>query len=159
MAGLIAGVIALLAILFLLPCFYYLPKAVLSAIIFVAVLSLLAELPEDLHFIFQIGAWKDLALLSLTFIATMIVSLEFGTLIAVTLSLLLTIKETSYPRISIMVRHTKRSEMIMHPKLITSSRDASRAQLTNSSPSMRIPMRLNTLLMCLSFVSMNHFSL
>lgn len=107
MAGLIAGVIALLAILFLLPCFYYLPKAVLSAIIFVAVLSLLAELPEDLHFIFQIGAWKDLALLSLTFIATMIVSLEFGTLIAVTLSLLLTIKETSYPRISIMVSTPK----------------------------------------------------
>lgn len=104
MAGLIAGVIALLAILFLLPCFYYLPKAVLSAIIFVAVLSLLAELPEDLHFIFQIGAWKDLALLSVTFIATMIISLEFGTLIAVTLSLLLTIKETSYPRISIMGR-------------------------------------------------------
>lgn len=114
MAGLIAGVIALLAILFLLPCFYYLPKAVLSAIIFVAVLSLLAELPEDLHFIFQIGAWKDLALLSVTFIATMIISLEFGTLIAVTLSLLLTIKETSYPRISIMVRHKGERVYFMH---------------------------------------------
>lgn len=114
MAGLIAGVIALLAILFLLPCFYYLPKAVLSAIIFVAVLSLLAELPEDLHFIFQIGAWKDLALLSVTFIATMIISLEFGTLIAVTLSLLLTIKETSYPRISIMVRHKEERVYFMH---------------------------------------------
>lgn len=114
MAGLIAGVIALLAILFLLPCFYYLPKAVLSAIIFVAVLSLLAELPEDLHFIFQIGAWKDLALLSVTFIATMIISLEFGTLIAVTLSLLLTIKETSYPRISIMVRHKRGKSYCMH---------------------------------------------
>lgn len=92
-----------MAILFLLPLFYYLPKAVLSSIIFVAVLSLLAELPEDLHFMIKIGAWRDLGLLLITFSATMVISLEIGTLIAVTLSLLLTIKETSYPRISIMV--------------------------------------------------------
>jgi MFS superfamily sulfate permease-like transporter len=97
------GVITLIAIFFLLPYFYYLPKAVLSSIIFVAVLSLLAELPEDLHFIFKVHAWRDLALLIVTFLATVIISLEFGTLLAVTLSLLLTIKETSYPRISIMV--------------------------------------------------------
>lgn len=104
MACLVTGVIAILAILFLLPYFHYLPKAVLSAIIFVAVLSLLSELPEDLHFIFKIGAWRDLALLLITFFATIIISLEFGTLLAVTLSLLLTIRETSYPRISIMGR-------------------------------------------------------
>lgn len=103
MAGLLAGVIVLLAILFLLPYFYYLPKAVLSSIIFVAVLSLLSELPEDLHFIFKIGAWRDLALILITFTATMAVSLEFGTLIAVMLSLLMTIRESSYPRISIIV--------------------------------------------------------
>lgn len=103
MACLIAGVGAIVAIFFLLPFFYYLPKCVLSSIIFVAVLSLLSELPEDLHFIFKIGAWRDLGLLSITFFATIMISLEFGTLLAVTLSLLLTIKETSYPRISIMV--------------------------------------------------------
>ncbi|KAI8337418.1 sulfate transporter family-domain-containing protein [Chlamydoabsidia padenii] len=104
MAGLISGLVALMAILVLLPYFYYLPKTVLSAIIFVAVLSLLSELPEDLHFIFKIGAWRDLALLLVTFLATMAISLEFGTLLAVTLSLILTIRETSYPRISIMGR-------------------------------------------------------
>ncbi|KAI8362631.1 sulfate transporter family-domain-containing protein [Blakeslea trispora] len=104
MASLVTGVIAILAILFLLPYFYFLPKAVLSSIIFVAVLSLLSELPEDLHFIFRVGAWKDLVLLLVTFFATIIISLEFGTLLAVTLSLLMTIRETSYPRISIMGR-------------------------------------------------------
>ncbi|KAI7905826.1 sulfate transporter family-domain-containing protein [Cokeromyces recurvatus] len=104
MACLVTGVIAILAILFLLPYFHYLPKAVLSSIIFVAVLSLLSELPEDLHFIFKIGAWRDLGLLLITFFATIIISLEFGTLLAVSLSLLVTIRETSYPRISIMGR-------------------------------------------------------
>ncbi|CAO3644766.1 unnamed protein product [Cunninghamella echinulata] len=104
MANLITGIFALFAIFFLLPYFYYLPKAVLSSIIFVAVLSLLAELPEDLHFIFKVHAWRDLGLLLVTFLSTVIISLEFGTLLAVTLSLLLTIKETSYPRISILGR-------------------------------------------------------
>ncbi|KAI7870542.1 sulfate transporter family-domain-containing protein [Spinellus fusiger] len=104
MAEMIVGIFALFAIFFLLPTFYYLPKPVLSSIIFVAVLSLLSELPEDLHFIFKIGAWKDLALLSITFLATIIISLEFGTMIAVSLSLIMTVKETSYPRISIMGR-------------------------------------------------------
>ncbi|KAG1471473.1 hypothetical protein G6F56_002101 [Rhizopus delemar] len=104
MACLITGLVALLAAVFLLPYFHYLPKAVLSSIIFVAVLSLLYELPEDLEFIFKIGAWRDLGLLLVTFLATCIISLEFGTLLAVTLSLLLTIRETSYPRISIMGR-------------------------------------------------------
>ncbi|KAI9496448.1 sulfate transporter family-domain-containing protein [Zychaea mexicana] len=104
MACMITGVLALVAIFFLLPYFYYLPKTVLSAIIFVAVLSLLGELPEDMHFIFRIGAWRDLVLLLITFLGTVVISLEFGTLVAITLSLLLTIKETSYPRISIMGR-------------------------------------------------------
>ncbi|ORX44607.1 sulfate permease [Hesseltinella vesiculosa] len=104
MASLMTGVLTIFAIFFLLPYFYYLPKCVLSAIIFVAVLSLLGELPEDLHFIFKVHAWRDLALLTVTFLATVMISLEFGTLLAVTLSLLLTIKETSYPRISIMGR-------------------------------------------------------
>ncbi|KAF7726540.1 hypothetical protein EC973_008671 [Apophysomyces ossiformis] len=104
MASLITGVVAILAILFWLPYFHYLPKAVLSAIIFVAVLMLLVELPEDLVFIFSIGAWKDLSLLLVTFLGTIVISLEFGTIVAVTLSLFLTIKETSRPRITIMGR-------------------------------------------------------
>jgi MFS superfamily sulfate permease-like transporter len=104
MAGLITGIIALLAILFLLPYLYYLPKAVLSSVIFIAVLYILFEAPEDIQFMLKIGAWRDITLFCLTFLATVVISLEFGTLLAVALSLLLTVKETSYPRITIMVR-------------------------------------------------------
>ncbi|KAJ2963903.1 hypothetical protein NQZ79_g1077 [Umbelopsis isabellina] len=104
MAGFITGVIALLAILFLLPYLYYLPKAVLSSVIFIAVLYIIFEAPEDIHFMFKIGAWRDFTLFCLTFLATVVISLEFGTLLAVGLSLLLTVKETSYPRITIMGR-------------------------------------------------------
>ena len=103
-SGFVAGIITLIAIFVLLPYFYYLPKAVLSSIIFVAVLSLLAEAPEDFKFMWKIGAWKDFALLSVCFLATVGVSIEAGTLLAVALSLLLTVKETSNPRITIMVK-------------------------------------------------------
>ncbi|KAG0005010.1 hypothetical protein BGZ65_012170 [Modicella reniformis] len=86
LAGLITALIVLLAIFFLLPYFFYLPKAVLAGIICVAALSLLSEAPHDLKFIWQIQAWFDLGLLSLTFVTTMVVSVEAGTLIAIALS-------------------------------------------------------------------------
>ncbi|OZJ03437.1 hypothetical protein BZG36_03180 [Bifiguratus adelaidae] len=102
MAGFITAIITMLAILFLSPYFYYMPKPILSAIIFVAVLSLLSETPEDVRFMFKVGAWRDFALLILTFVATVFGSLEFGTLLAVAMSLLLTVKESSNPRITIL---------------------------------------------------------
>jgi len=104
LSGLVTGFIALLAVFFLLPYFYYLPKAVLSSIIFVAALSLIAEAPHDLKFMVRLRAWRDFTLLSLTFLTTIIISIDFGTLLAVGLSLLLVVKETSYPRITIMGR-------------------------------------------------------
>ncbi|KAF9276216.1 hypothetical protein BGZ68_010194 [Mortierella alpina] len=104
LAGFITALFVLLAIFFLLPYFYYLPKAVLAGIICVAALSLLSEAPHDLKFMWQIQAWSDLGLLLLTFIATITVSVEAGTLIAIALSFLLVIKTSTYPRITIMGR-------------------------------------------------------
>lgn len=104
LAGFITALFVLLAIFFLLPYFFYLPKPVLAGIICVAALSLLSEAPHDLKFMWQIQAWSDLGLLLLTFVATICVSVEAGTLIAIALSFLLVIKTSTYPRITIMGR-------------------------------------------------------
>ncbi|KAF9418774.1 hypothetical protein BGZ94_009601 [Podila epigama] len=104
LAGFITALFVLLAIIFLLPYFYYLPKPVLGGIICVAALSLLSETPHDLKFMWQIQAWSDLGLLLLTFVATIYMSIEAGTLIAVALSFLLVIKTSTYPRITLMGR-------------------------------------------------------
>ncbi|KAG0327079.1 hypothetical protein BGZ99_008419 [Dissophora globulifera] len=104
LAGFITALIVLLAIFFLLPFFYYLPKAVLAGIICVAALSLLSEAPHDLKFMWQIQAWSDLGLLLLTFLTTITISVEAGTLLAIALSFLLVIKTSTYPRITIMGR-------------------------------------------------------
>lgn len=103
MSGLLSGVTCLVVTAFLLPQLFYLPTATLSSIIFMAVLALLRELPHDLKFIFKVRAWKDVALMATTFFTTMFFSLEVGTAVAVMFSLIITVKQSSYPRITILV--------------------------------------------------------
>ncbi|KAI8059491.1 sulfate transporter family-domain-containing protein [Gongronella butleri] len=103
-SGLISGVVSLVVTSTLMSSFTYLPTAVLSSVIFMAATALLRELPHDLRFMWRIRAWKDIALLILVFCITMFFSLETGTSVAVLLSLVSTIKQNSYPRISVMGR-------------------------------------------------------
>ncbi|MDZ7755131.1 SulP family inorganic anion transporter [Rhodohalobacter sp.] len=83
-----------LTVLFLTPLFYYLPSAVLAAIIMVAV-SGLFDAAEMKHL------WKtdkrDLAMLLVTFIATLVLGIEEGIAIGVVLSLILVIYSSTKP--------------------------------------------------------------
>ena len=99
----LSGVTCIIVTAILLPQLYYLPTATLSSIIFMAVLALLRELPDDLRFIWKVRAWKDVALMATTFFTTMFFSLEVGTAVAVMFSLIITVKQSSYPRITILV--------------------------------------------------------
>ncbi|KAI8808677.1 sulfate transporter family-domain-containing protein [Cladochytrium replicatum] len=74
--------------------------AICSSIIFVAALKLIEA--EDFHFIFELRAWGDMGLLLLTFLTTLFISIEAGTLISVGVSLLLVLKHCTKTRISIM---------------------------------------------------------
>lgn len=88
-----AGIIAL-TVLFLTPLFYYLPSAVLAAIIMVAVAGLF-DYKEMIHL------WKtdkkDMAMLMVTFIATLTLGIEEGIGIGVLMSLVLVIYSSSKP--------------------------------------------------------------
>ncbi|KAL0087321.1 sulfate transporter family-domain-containing protein [Phycomyces blakesleeanus] len=112
MSGIIAGVTTLAATAFLLPVFFYLPKATLCCIIFVAVTSLLQELPSDLRFMWKLKAWKDAALLGTIFFTTMIFSLEVGTCVAIIISLVATVRNNSCPRINALGRVKGTSEFL-----------------------------------------------
>ncbi|KAJ3413325.1 Solute carrier 26 [Chytridiales sp. JEL 0842] len=102
LAGLVTGLIILMTIQFLLPLFYFLPKAVCSSIIVVAALKLIEW--HDVGFILRLRAWSDFLLLLLTFFTTIIISIEVGTLISVGTSLLLVMKHTTKTRIAILGR-------------------------------------------------------
>ncbi|KAJ3236599.1 Solute carrier 26 [Chytriomyces hyalinus] len=100
LAGLVTGGVVLVTMLYLLPLFYYLPKAVCSSIIVVAAMKLIEW--HDIEFILRVRAWNDLGLLLLTFGTTMFVSIEVGTLISVGTSLLLVVKHTTKTRIAVL---------------------------------------------------------
>lgn len=94
LASVISAVIIGLTVLFLTPLFYYLPSAVLAAIIMVAVAGLF-DYKEMIHL------WKtdrkDLAMLMVTFIATLTLGIEEGIGIGVLISLALVIYSSSKP--------------------------------------------------------------
>lgn len=93
-ASIISAAIIALTVLFLTPLFYYLPSAVLAAIIMVAVAGLF-DAAEMKHL------WKtdkrDLAMLLVTFIATLALGIEEGIAIGVLLSLILVIYSSTKP--------------------------------------------------------------
>ena len=97
MASLVSALVILLTLLFLTPLFYHLPKAVLAAIITVAVFGLV-NLKE------AIFLWKsynqDFWLLVATFLSTLLLGIEYGIVIGVALSLVILIFRTSRPYVT-----------------------------------------------------------
>ena len=100
LAGGITGVIVFIVSLWFLPLFEFLPKSVCSSII-VAAAANLVEL-HDVWFIVRLCAWTDLGLLCLTFLSTVFISIESGTLISVGISLLLVVQHTTKTRLAIL---------------------------------------------------------
>lgn len=94
MASIISAVIIALTVLFLTPLFYYLPSAVLAAIIMVAVAGLF-DTYEMKHL------WKtdrkDLAMLAITFLATLALGIEEGIAVGVLISLGMVIYSSTKP--------------------------------------------------------------
>ena len=95
-----AGVISL-TLLFLTPLFYYLPKAVLAAIIMVAVFGLV-DVAEVKH-LYRVKK-SDLALLIVTFVATLSLGIEAGIGVGVGASLLAVIFRTTRPHTAVLGR-------------------------------------------------------
>jgi SulP family sulfate permease len=95
-----AGVIAL-TLLLLTPLFYFLPKAVLAAIVMVAVAGLVDV--EEARHLWHVDR-TDFALMMLTFAATLGLGIEQGILTGVIVSLVVVIYQTSQPHTAVMGR-------------------------------------------------------
>ena len=95
-----AGLIAL-TLVFLTPLFYFLPKAILAAIIIVAVLNLIDL--ATLSTVWQYNKADALSLL-VTFGAVLILGIETGILVGVVLTLALYLWRTSRPHVAVVGR-------------------------------------------------------
>lgn len=100
-APLISALVVGLTLLFLTPLFYYLPNAILAAIIMVAVFGLI-------DFKYPVELFKnrrdEFFLLTATFLITLTVGIKEGILLGVLNSLLLLVYRTSRPHIAVLGR-------------------------------------------------------
>ncbi len=97
--GVISSIILGLTLMFLTPLFYYLPKAVLAAIIMVAVFGLLDfRVPKQLLNYSK----RDLIILNSTLIVTATIGIKEGIITGVILSIGMLIYKTTKPHVAIL---------------------------------------------------------
>lgn len=101
LAGLITAVAVAASLLLLTPLFFYLPKAVLAAIILTAVLGLV-DVAEARHL--WSSSKPDFALMALTFAATLVLGIEQGIGLGVAASLVWFVLSNSKPNIAVLGR-------------------------------------------------------
>lgn len=101
MASIITAIVIALTVLFLTPLFYYLPKAVLAAIIMVAVFGLIDF--KEAAFLWKTRK-QDFIMLLATFIGTLLLGIEEGIGIGVIISLVLVIYRSSRPHMAVLGR-------------------------------------------------------
>ncbi|KAI0999924.1 putative sulfate transporter [Podosphaera aphanis] len=104
MSSVFLSIITAISVLYLLPLFYYVPKAVLSSMITVVAWSLIEEAPHDIMFFIRIRGFSELGLMAIIFAATIFYSLTFGIAIGIGLSVLSVIRHSTRPRIQILGR-------------------------------------------------------
>lgn len=94
LASVMTAVLIVLTLLFFTPLFYYLPNAVLAAIVMVAVYGLIDFLePVKLFKVKKVDGWT----LLITFAATLLIGIEQGILVGMAFSLALFIWRSAYP--------------------------------------------------------------
>ncbi|MEX0681192.1 MAG: solute carrier family 26 protein [Balneolales bacterium] len=101
MSSIISAVLIGLTLLFLTPLFYYLPGAVLGAIVITAVLGLIDI--SEIRFLWRTRR-EDFMMMAVTFFVTLLIGLKEGLLIGVILSLVVVIYRSSTPHVAILGR-------------------------------------------------------
>ncbi len=101
LSNIISGFIVILTLLYMAPAFYYLPKAVLSAIVLSAVINLIR--PQDILKLYRINKIDGLVAF-LTFISVFFMDLWVAIVLGIMTSLGSFVYKTMYPRIVVLSR-------------------------------------------------------
>ena len=123
MASLITALLLVITLVGFAPLFYYLPKAVLSAIIVISAMQLIDI--TGIRKIFSFNA-TDAVTFTFTFIAVLVLGVESGVIIGIVISFVLLIRSSSRPHIAVVgrvgdsehFRNIRRHEVITSPSLL-----------------------------------------
>ncbi len=97
LASVVSAALVVLTLLFFTPLFYFLPKAILAAIIITAVLGLLDT--REVTYLARTNR-KDMYMLLITFFGTLLFGVQLGIATGVLLSLGLVIQKSAYPHVA-----------------------------------------------------------
>lgn len=104
MAGILMSIITVLAIIYLLPLLYYLPKCVLALSTTIIGITVLEEIPADLKFFWDIGGYDEIVTFLFIFSTTIFWNAEAGVLSGVAFAVVRVIKHSTRSRIQILGR-------------------------------------------------------
>lgn len=112
MGGVFTGLLVIISLEVLTPAFYYIPKAALAAIIMMSVVHMV-----DIAEVRRIARVKpqDLAIWMTSFLACLLWSLEFGILLAIVVSAILSLYNTSAQTLSRLRRDEKIGVWVADP--------------------------------------------
>ncbi|MCV2403766.1 sulfate permease [Marinomonas sp. C2222] len=124
MTGILTAVFILLILLFLTPLFFYLPIAILAAIISISMMQLINT--EDLRLLWRFSK-KEAVLLIVTFLVVLFEGMQAGLIVGVILSLLFFLWHTSHPHIAVVgripgtehFRNVQRFDVETNPSILT----------------------------------------
>jgi SulP family sulfate permease len=124
MSGILSAVFILLILLYLTPMFFYLPKAILAAIISISMMQLVSI--EDLRYLWRFSR-KEAILLLITFFVVLVDGMQAGLIVGVVLSLLFFLWHTSHPHMAIVgrvpgtehFRNVQRFSVETDPRILT----------------------------------------
>ncbi|KAG7195852.1 uncharacterized protein KQ657_002237 [Scheffersomyces spartinae] len=100
----IMGFVTIIAIKYWLPYLYYLPMCVLSLSTTIVGLAVLEEIPHDLKFFIDIGAYEEIITFAGICLLTIFWSLEAGVTVGVLMTIFRLIKHSSNSRIHVLGR-------------------------------------------------------
>ncbi|GAA5990865.1 hypothetical protein JCM5350_008251 [Sporobolomyces pararoseus] len=103
-ASFLTGVFTLAVSFGLLGLLRDLPKCILAVIVAVVVFSILEEAPDDIKFFWKMRAYTDGFMMLLTFVLSLLISVEVGIITSLCLSMVLCIKQSTLTHIKILGR-------------------------------------------------------
>ncbi len=123
LSSLVTAALVLVTLVAFAPLFYYLPKAVLSAIIVISAIQLIE--PAAIKKIFSFNQ-TDAVVFTVTFVSVLVLGVEAGVLIGILISFVLLIRSSSRPHIAVVgrvgetehFRNVIRHEVRTSPKLL-----------------------------------------
>ncbi|CAH7668793.1 sulfate transporter family-domain-containing protein [Phakopsora pachyrhizi] len=108
LASIITGITIIFSTYFLLDYLFFLPKCILGVVIGLVVTHLFSDLPPDLAFFWKLSGWTELALMTFTFLLTLVYDVRTGIIISAAVSLVLTVKDATRIRVRILGRDRKK---------------------------------------------------